>query len=345
MAWKVRIEWLINEADGAGAIRGSQTLSGSGATAVQSEPVPQFKNRQRGAARITVITGAVLVAIDDSTPTETDSVRIASSDDPYQFSPTPGQVLWFAEAADGPAAGGGGGGGTSDATQANQVLANSKLDLANAALGAPNDAEALTGNGSFIAISRAIRTLLTQIKALFPTALGPQAVAASLSIVPATAAIFPVGGGSVSVSVTPTVTAVAYDPNDVVGGELAFAGAVRVVAGSALLQSLLIQSRADLAATGVSLEVYFFGANPATNPTDNNVISLAEADFDKYMGHVEISDWKKVGTTFCVGQAQNLAIPVRAAAGETIVYAIIVTRSAVTMAVGDLKVTARFLQD
>ena len=103
MAWKARIEWVLEgvASDGVAAIMASETLSGNGSTVVQSSPAPDFRKLGRGVARITVLSGTIIVAINDPTPTETDSLRLASAPGaPHPLSVLTGQVLYFAEAAD-----------------------------------------------------------------------------------------------------------------------------------------------------------------------------------------------------------------------------------------------------
>lgn len=107
MSWKARIEWLIvdDAFSGVSVVFGAQTLSGSGSTVVSTTPAPVFRGRPRGGARVTVLSGAVLAAIDDTTPVEADSVRLASGQEPLQFSLSAGQVISFVEAADAASAG------------------------------------------------------------------------------------------------------------------------------------------------------------------------------------------------------------------------------------------------
>ncbi len=103
MAWKARIEWVLEgvASDGVSAIMASETLSGNGPTVVQSKPAPDFRKLGRGVARITVLSGAVLVSINDPTPTESDSLRLASAPGaPHPISALTDQILYFAEAAD-----------------------------------------------------------------------------------------------------------------------------------------------------------------------------------------------------------------------------------------------------
>ncbi len=102
MTWKARIEWVAVSptTPGVSNIYAVQTLTGSGSTVVSSSAAPTFGGSSRGTARITMISGAALVAINDTTPVETDSLRVAAGQDPFALSLSTGQVLSFVEAAD-----------------------------------------------------------------------------------------------------------------------------------------------------------------------------------------------------------------------------------------------------
>lgn len=102
MSWKARIEWLI-KAEGSfdvAAVISAQTITGTGATVVNTAKAPVFGGSKRGTARVTMLEGAALLAWDDTTPTEADSLRLALGEPPKEFSIGTGQVLSFAEAAE-----------------------------------------------------------------------------------------------------------------------------------------------------------------------------------------------------------------------------------------------------
>lgn len=103
MTWKARIEFVSpgQSTDGIAKIYSVQTLTGNGTTVVSSDAAPTFGSAGRGQARITMLRGAALVAFNDVTPVETDSVRVEAGQDPIVLSIAQGQVLSFAEAADG----------------------------------------------------------------------------------------------------------------------------------------------------------------------------------------------------------------------------------------------------
>jgi len=100
MAWKVRVEWALQESDGVAVVLGSETLTGSGGTVTPSSIAPAFRSLDRGQALVTVLQGAVIVGIGDSSPTETDSLRLEESADPRKLSIRTGQQLFFIEAGD-----------------------------------------------------------------------------------------------------------------------------------------------------------------------------------------------------------------------------------------------------
>lgn len=107
MSWKARIEWVSSNfsTEGVGAVYSVETLTGTGATVVSTGPAPAFpsvggKPAGRGQARITVISGAALLGINDATPTEAESLRVATGQEPLILSVAQGAVLSFAESAD-----------------------------------------------------------------------------------------------------------------------------------------------------------------------------------------------------------------------------------------------------
>lgn len=105
MSWKARIEFVSpgTSTEGIAKIFAVQTLTGSGTTVVSTDAAPTFGSVGRGQARITMLSGAVLIAINDTTPVEADSVRAAAGQEPLIFSIAQGQVLSITEAADGSA--------------------------------------------------------------------------------------------------------------------------------------------------------------------------------------------------------------------------------------------------
>lgn len=100
-----------------------------------------------------------------------------------------------------------------------------------------------------------------------------------------TAAPLPVQGGGIIISQTPTVTAGAYSANDVVGGLLTFASAVRSTAGYAKLQTVIL---IDKAFTKNVLELWLFDSDP-TVAADNAAQTYTDANLAKCVGVIPIA--------------------------------------------------------
>ncbi len=152
-----------------------------------------------------------------------------------------------------------------------------------------------------------------------------------------------VGGTTVRVTATPTVTASsAYATGNTLGGLLTISGATRIAAGSGVIQSVVLNLKS---AQTTATDVIFFSANPSgTTVTDKTAVAVAVADFDKILGAVSVSNWTNTGTT-SVGTAANVGLPFALASGTSI-YAILVTRGTPTFtATTDVSLSIRILQD
>jgi hypothetical protein len=150
-------------------------------------------------------------------------------------------------------------------------------------------------------------------------------------------------GGTVAV-LTPTVTvdAALYATGDNMGGKLTLTGMTRVAAGSGMIQSVVITSKAVQTAT---FDVIFFNADPSASTFTTNVAqALDDADLAKIIGVAQCNT--VVALTDCsIHQATNVAMPFKLPAG-TSGYAAIVVRGAPTPAsTSDLSISIRVLQD
>ena len=153
-----------------------------------------------------------------------------------------------------------------------------------------------------------------------------------------------IGGNTKLVSVTPTVTAGAYHANDVLGGIQTLTNALRVSAGTAVLQSVTVR---DLAAQNVVLQIFFFNANPATGTyTDNGAFDLDDTDSGLCIGKVTISASDYISLVDnSVATITNCGLPLKATTGTSL-YAIIRTTGTPTYAsTSDLKITFGLLRD
>ena len=95
-----------------------------------------------------------------------------------------------------------------------------------------------------------------------------------------------VTGAGISISVTPTISAAAiYAAKDAVGGEMTFANAVRVAAGSAMINTVIIADNDDEKA---ALELWLFSATVA-EAADNAAMDFTDAELLTCVGVIPIS--------------------------------------------------------
>ena len=153
-----------------------------------------------------------------------------------------------------------------------------------------------------------------------------------------------VGSNTALVAITPTITAGAYSANEVVGGIQTLTGALRISAGTAILQSVTVR---DLAAQNAVLQIFFFNANPATGTyTDNGAFDLDDTDSGLCIGKVIVnaSDYTSLADN-SIATITGCGLPLKATTGTSL-YAIIRTTGTPTYAsTSDLKITFGLLRD
>jgi hypothetical protein len=139
-----------------------------------------------------------------------------------------------------------------------------------------------------------------------------------------------VHGGALPITVTPTISTTAYAANDVVGGKLTLANAVRVAGGTSILQSVRVMDRANQKA---ALQIVFFDADPTnatlTNDTQVDLSAGSHGDFPKIAELVVVAaaDYVTIdnsGTDYAIAALPALARPIKAATGTTL-YAVVIT--------------------
>ena len=151
-----------------------------------------------------------------------------------------------------------------------------------------------------------------------------------------------VGGESIAISQTPTVSAGAYSANDAVGGILTFANAGRVATGSGIIKSMLI---IDDAGQDAELELWLFNAT-FTAMSNNAAWNPSQADLRKLVAIISTGDgaYFDAGTESAArvetSQGYNLA------AAGTSLFGQLVTRGTPTYAAtDDVTVIIGLLQD
>lgn len=152
-----------------------------------------------------------------------------------------------------------------------------------------------------------------------------------------------VGGKTVSVTVTPTVTASnAYGTNYVVGGLLTFANAFTST-GSGVIQSIAVTCKK---VETVSFTFIPFSANPTnTTWTDAAVANINASDVALVREPTQLNNYSGLGTMTImsatgIGQAMNV--------GSTSLYGVLIVSGALTNNFGstsDITVTVKILQD
>lgn len=135
--------------------------------------------------------------------------------------------------------------------------------------------------------------------------------------------------------VTPTISAAAFSANDVVGGKLTLAGAVRVAGGKGKITGLKL---VDASKQEADLLVFIFGADLAGNYLDNAAEAVTAADWLKWIGTIKIlsTDYEQMANASLADL--GFEMPIEAAAGTTI-YALIVTTGTPTYGANALQLT------
>ena len=157
-----------------------------------------------------------------------------------------------------------------------------------------------------------------------------------------------VSGGMSVVSVTPTITATAYNATtkNSVGGKQTLTGAVSSLTGIAILQSVLVTDKANQKAP---LMILLFDSDPSAGTyTDNGQVNLS-TDISKVIRRINVTagDYETIdnsGTDYAVAEIGPISKLVKAASGTSL-YAVIVTTGTPTYtSTSDLTVRFGFMQ-
>lgn len=141
------------------------------------------------------------------------------------------------------------------------------------------------------------------------------------------------------VTVTPTVGAALFAANDVVGGKLTIAGAVRLPAGASNLQTL---SLVDAAKQNAALKIFIFNSALAGSYADNAAEAVTAADWLKCIGFLTVAagEYQTMANASVVSQT-GIAMPVKLASGSSL-YALIVTTGTPTYTANALQLIFGF---
>lgn len=150
-----------------------------------------------------------------------------------------------------------------------------------------------------------------------------------------------VGGSSVVVAVTPTITGGAYSAKDAVGGLLTFANAARVSGGSGVVHAVTIIDNDSEAAELVL--VLFDQTFTAT--ADNAPFDPSDADLANCIGKITISstDYQAFNDN-AVAQVRNVGLPFKLT-GTSLFGQLMCTGGPTYTAVSDLTIKLHILQD
>lgn len=135
---------------------------------------------------------------------------------------------------------------------------------------------------------------------------------------------------AVGITLALTVTAAAYTAGDSIGGKLTLAGAVAAPGGSSLLQSVMLLDRANQKPQGTLL---IFDSNPTAATLTDKTAFVFSTDDLKVTAAVPVvtADWVTINGK-AVATLANIGRLVKAAAGQTTLYAAFVTTSTPTFA-------------
>lgn len=156
----------------------------------------------------------------------------------------------------------------------------------------------------------------------------------------------PVGGLSAIVRPTMAVDTLAYAPLDIIGGELTLPAAVRTAGGTGILHSLAITDDDNERA---AFDVLLFNAALAGTKADQGPLVHAAADPAKFLGRIVVlaADYVTVvAGSLAVASLRNIGLPIKAAAGSTSLFALVIATGAPTFtATSDLKLAFGILWD
>jgi hypothetical protein len=134
----------------------------------------------------------------------------------------------------------------------------------------------------------------------------------------------------------------AYASADVLAATQELANAVRVSAGTGIIQSIRLNDKDD---QGGALELVFLKTNVALG-TENAAVSITDANADQIIGIVKVasSDYVDVGGAQIVTKT-NVGLAIEAAAGATSIYVAAISRDTKTYTAAGITLMIGILQD
>lgn len=192
----------------------------------------------------------------------------------------------------------------------------------NSTLGSPFQAGGSIGNTSFAATQATAASLNATVVGTGTFAVQAAATATEVHV-------GEVGGNILPITNDITTTNATTTTGQSIGGLQTLANAVRVSAvlgssgTSGMIQSVIVSFKD--AVTTSQIDVFYFNASPSGSTcTNDSAFILADADRDKVIGVVHVTDFT-AGNTAVVSQAMNQALPF-GVASATSVFACLVAR-------------------
>lgn len=171
---------------------------------------------------------------------------------------------------------------------------------------------------------------------------GQAAMAASLPVVIASdQSSVPVNSNSLSVTATLTVTNGLYTAQDVVGGLITLASAVRANGKSSILNSLVLTGMTS----AISFELWLLNADLVTPIADNGAFAIVAADQPKVLGVIPIgsADQYQAGASGVYAASIGaLGKQVKAGAATTSIFGYLKHTTTTTPGTTTLYLTAQF---
>lgn len=187
----------------------------------------------------------------------------------------------------------------------------------------------------------------------FPASLGAKLGSASLSVVPASDAVFPLGAGEAHVgaiggegahpTATPTATALTYASGKCIGGLNDLTGFLRVAGKGALIQSATMRSKVAQSAQ-IDLVIFRDVPSVTTGLADGVAFAVDPGDIAKVSKVIKFASWDSVGTA-CLCTLDGIGKYMALASG-TGAKCILVARGAVSLSTAsDLTLSLGLVQD
>ena len=138
-----------------------------------------------------------------------------------------------------------------------------------------------------------------------------------------------------------TVDTSAYASGDTLGTLITIDDCLSDTNGTATIMDITV---VDNAGQDVEIGFYFYNAS-VTLASDNAAYTVSDADANKCVGYVSVSDYVTGGTSKSIGQKRNVGLQVYSDGTTRNVYCGLIILGAPTYTASDLTIKFKFLQD